>query len=137
MRTPAASAAATASGEAESKSPIATVTSSPSASALSRPLSAATTGAPGGTASAACGSSGSPPDTTTTTVSDTPSSAGITQIRFCGSAALSTALSARLPRAPRYARAIVAPAAFVDELADARIGATYNQYAEGLADVEN
>jgi len=42
---------------------------------------------PTGTASAVCRSSGSPPDTTTTTLSDTPSSAGITQIRFCGSAA--------------------------------------------------
>ena len=42
------------------------------------------------------------PATTALTSSDTRSSAGITQIRFCGSAARSTALSARLPRAPRY-----------------------------------
>jgi uracil-DNA glycosylase family 4 len=36
-----------------------------------------------------------------------------------------------LPRAPRYAGSIVAPEAFVDELAAARIGQTFNQYAEG------
>jgi uracil-DNA glycosylase len=41
------------------------------------------------------------------------------------------ALSARLARAPRYAGSIVAPGAFVDELAAARIGETFNQYAEG------
>ena len=46
-------------------------------------------------------SGGAPPDTTTTNSSDTPSSAGITQIRFCGSAAHQSALSARLARAPR------------------------------------
>ena len=40
------------------------------------------------------------PRTTTMTSSDTPSSAGITQIRFCGSAARLTALSARLPELP-------------------------------------
>ncbi len=131
MRTPAASASAKASADTESKSPTATVTSSPSASAYPRPRSAATTGAPIGTVSAARGSGGFPPDTTTTTVSDTPSSAGITQIRFRGSAALSSALSARLPRAPRYAPAILAPAAFVDELAAATIGRTLNQYANG------
>jgi len=36
-----------------------------------------------------------------------------------------------LPRAPRYAPRIVAPAAFVEELAASRIGTTFNQYAEG------
>lgn len=36
-----------------------------------------------------------------------------------------------MPRAPRYAGSIVAPVAFVDELAAARIGRTFNQYAEG------
>jgi uracil-DNA glycosylase len=36
-----------------------------------------------------------------------------------------------LPRAPRYAGSIVAPEAFVDELAAARIGRTFNQYADG------
>ena len=46
------------------------------------------------------GAGGSPPATTTTISSDTPSSAGITQIRFCGSAALRAALSARLPELP-------------------------------------
>ena len=83
-----ASAAATASGDAESKSPTAMVTSSPSASACSSPLSAAMTGAPERDGERAPRTGGSPPDTTTTTSSDTPSSAGITQIRFCGSAAL-------------------------------------------------
>ena len=87
IRVPEASATSTASGDAESKSPTATVTSRPSASACSRPLSAAMTGTPSGTAEIARGSGGPPPDTTTTNSSDTPSSAGITQIRFCGSAA--------------------------------------------------
>ena len=36
-----------------------------------------------------------------------------------------------MPRAPRYAPRIVAPAAFVEEPAAARIGQTFNQYAEG------
>jgi uracil-DNA glycosylase family 4 len=36
-----------------------------------------------------------------------------------------------LPRAPRYAGSILAPEAFVEELAAARIGSTFNQYAEG------
>ena len=46
-------------------------------------------------------SRGLAPDTTTTISSDTPSSAGITQIRFCGSAALQSPPSpARLRRAP-------------------------------------
>jgi len=36
-----------------------------------------------------------------------------------------------LPRAPRYARRILAPAELVDRLARARIGATFNQYADG------
>ena len=36
-----------------------------------------------------------------------------------------------MARAPRYARRIVAPAAFVEELAASRIGTTFNQYAEG------
>ncbi len=99
-RTPEASATSTASGDAESKSPTATVTSRPSASACSRPLSAAITGAPSGTASAARGSGGAPPDTTTTTSSDTPSSAGITQIRFCGSAALRPPSQPGCPSSP-------------------------------------
>ena len=46
---PAASAARTASGDAESKSPTAIVTSSPDARACSSPLSAAMTGVPAGT----------------------------------------------------------------------------------------
>ncbi len=37
-----------------------------------------------------------------------------------------------MPRAPRYAHVIVAPGAFVEELAACRIGTTFNQYAEGL-----
>jgi uracil-DNA glycosylase len=36
-----------------------------------------------------------------------------------------------LPRAPQYASRIVAPETFVAELAAARIGATFNQYAAG------
>ena len=36
-----------------------------------------------------------------------------------------------MPRAPSYAPRIVAPAAFVEELAASRIGTTFNQYAEG------
>src|SRR5262245_46102366 len=87
--------------------------------------------APMETSDAASDAGGFPPDTTTTICSDTPSSAGITQIRFRGSAARSSALSARLSRAPRYARAIVASAAFVDELARTTIGRTFNQYAAG------
>ena len=67
--------------------------------------SAAMIGTPSGTAEIARGSGGAPPDTTTTNSSDTPSSAGITQIRFCGSAAPSSALSARLPELPVTSRA--------------------------------
>ena len=51
------------------------------------PSSAAMTMAPLGTVGSAPRERASPPDTTTTTSFDTPSSAGITQIRFCGSAA--------------------------------------------------
>ena len=36
-----------------------------------------------------------------------------------------------MPRAPRYAGSIVAPEAFVEGLAAARIGRTFNQYAVG------
>ena len=53
MRVPAASAARTASGDAESKSPTAIVTSSPHSRARSSPLSAAITGVPAGIACAA------------------------------------------------------------------------------------
>ena len=129
-RVPSAAAAATASGDAESKSPTATATSRPSARACSSPPSAATTTAPSGTRSNPSARGDSPPATTTTLFSDTPSSAGITQVRFRGSAAPRAALSARLSRAPRYARAIVAPGPFVDELAAARIGGTFNQYRD-------
>ena len=76
-------AAASASGETESRSPITTSTSSPSESARSRPPSAATTAGAAGTATTGPG----PEATTTTSGSITRSSAGITQVRFCGSAA--------------------------------------------------
>ena len=83
IRAPALSAATTAASDAESRSPITTSTSSPSASARSRPPSAATTVAWRGTATAGP----DPAATTTTSGSITRSSAGITQVRFCGSAA--------------------------------------------------
>ena len=69
-------------GDAESKSPTATATSRLSARACSSPPSAATTTAPSGTRSNRRRGDSPPATATTTLFSDTPSSAGITQVEF-------------------------------------------------------
>ena len=108
---PPATAASTAAGSAESKSPTTRSTSRPNASACSTPESAATMRPASGSRAATAASTGSPPAKTSATlaggVSTIPPFAGITRCRFHGSVALPHAdgvatLSARLSRAPHW-----------------------------------
>ena len=104
-RAPAVLAAATASASTESRSPTTVVTSSPRARACASPPSAAMTGDASRDVERRSAKAGArlprPPPPTRATCA---SSAGITQVRFDGSAARRAALSARSPGLPLRSR---------------------------------
>ena len=123
-RTPSRSSRASVSAPIESRSPITTSISSPSSSARSAPPSAASTVAPRGTST----TGPRPAATTTTSGSCTRSSAGITQVRFCGSAARSRPLSPDARSSPIRSRTCTARAGTGDSGAG-----RYGQAASGTA----